>query len=71
MLLELPRAPDSYGDDELCERVDALVAQAISGWRVAAPALAPLPLLGVPGYADNASSSFYDDDAYFRIQRRQ
>jgi len=71
VLLELPRGLDTRADGELCERVDTLVAASVRGWRAATPVLSPLPLLGVPGYADNSSASFYDDDGYFRIQRRQ
>jgi hypothetical protein len=70
VLLELPRAPGLYEADELRESVDARVAELIASWRAAAPLLAPLPLLGVPGYADNGSAEFYDDERYFRFQRR-
>ena len=70
LLLELPRPPSSYDDDELRESIDGRVAELIHSWRAGAPLLDPLPLLGVPGFADNASSAFYDDDRYFRFQRR-
>jgi hypothetical protein len=32
--------------------------------------LDPIPLLGIPDYADNAAAEFYDDARYFRFQRR-
>lgn len=70
VLLELPRAPSSYQADDLRFWVDALVAERIAGWRGRAPVLDPLPLLGIPGYADNAAPEFYDDARYFRFQRQ-
>lgn len=71
ILLPLPRAPRMYAAEELRQSVDASVAESISAWRSSVPVLAPLPLLGIPGYADNDASSFYDDESYFRFQRRQ
>jgi hypothetical protein len=71
VLLELAREPAAYRVAELREHVDARVAALIGGWRSVAPALAPLPLLGVPGYADNDAAGFYDDESYFRFERRQ
>lgn len=70
VLLELPRAPGAYDADELREWVDARTAATIGAWRTVPPALAPLPLLGVPGYADNAFAEFYDATDYFRFERR-
>jgi hypothetical protein len=32
--------------------------------------LDPLPLLGIPGFADNTHPEFYDDARYFRFARR-
>jgi hypothetical protein len=52
------------------DAVDVLAAAALS--QLTAPrALAPLPLLGVPGWwAENAEEAFYDNVAYFRTGRR-
>lgn len=70
VLLELPRAPHTYADDELRASVDERVAGAIASWRSVAPSLDPLPVLGIPGYSDEQCSEFYDDARYFRFQRR-
>jgi hypothetical protein len=70
VLLELPRPPRSYDADALRVAIDAQVAALIAGWRGAAPVLDPIPLLGIPGYADNAAAEFYDDARYFRFERR-
>jgi DUF3025 family protein len=71
LLIELPRAPDAYAADELRRELDASVAERIYGWRDGAPLLDPLPLLGVPGYSsNNGSPEFYDNERYFRFQRR-
>jgi hypothetical protein len=50
--------------------VDLLAAEAVA--QIAAPrALAPLPVLGVPGWwPDNVHEAFYDNVAYFRPGRR-
>jgi hypothetical protein len=51
------------------EAIDALLAEAIP--RIStARGLAPLPVLGVPGWwPHNEHSGFYDDVAYFRPGR--
>ena len=71
VLLALPREPSTYAVDALSESIDARVAESIQSWRAAAPALAPLPLLGIPGYTDNDWAGFYDDASYFRFERRR
>jgi hypothetical protein len=71
VLLELDQPPSAVPDAELRCWVDARVAELVRSWRASAPVLDPVPLLGVPGYADNASGSFYDDARYFRFQRQQ
>ena len=70
VLLQLSEAPSARNDDELRHEVDTSVARLIDGWRELAPVLDPVPLLGIPGYADNATPQFYDDARYFRFQRR-
>ncbi len=55
------------------ECVDALAAQAVlDATRLDTPqSLAPLPLLGVPGWwPDNEREDFYDNTAYFRPGRQ-
>jgi hypothetical protein len=70
LLLELPGAPASYDADELRQQVDARAADQISAWASGMPTLDPLPLLGIPGYANNTTPDFYDDASYFRFERR-
>lgn len=70
LLLELARPPATYDADLLRHDVDARVAAEIASWRACAPYLHPLPLLGIPGYADNHAAEFYDDSRYFRFERR-
>lgn len=70
VLLELPQAPALYDADALRHDLDARVAAHIATWRSHVPVLDPVPLLGIPGYADNADASFYDNAQYFRFQRR-
>jgi Protein of unknown function (DUF3025) len=58
---------------EQLERVDRLAAQLISQpeFLNAPKALAPVPVLGVPGWsAQSAHESFYEDHSYFRSGRR-
>jgi len=63
--LVLPRTQSPWR----IEDIDALVAEGIGG--LASPqALAPVPVLGVPGwFADNAAEAFYDNERYFRPGR--
>lgn len=56
------------------ERLDAmLAAQLLDADRLRSTReLAPVPILGVPGWcADNVSESYYDNRDYFRSARRQ
>ena len=70
LLLELPREPGSYSSDDLRGLLDSRVADRIRSWRSAAPRLDPVPVLGIPGYADNSAAEYYDDAHYFRGERR-
>jgi hypothetical protein len=70
VLLDLPRAPATYDGDELRRECDHRVAELVRGWRGVAPVLDPIPLLGIPGYAENTAPEFYDDARYFRFERR-
>lgn len=69
VLLPISRPPSSFDADELRIEIDARVAAQIADFRRAVPTLDPLPLLGVPGYANNSEPSFYDDARYFRFER--
>lgn len=69
-LLELPEPPWRCDPDSLRHELDARVAALVRGWRFATPVLDPVPVLGIPGYADNAAPEFYDDARYFRFERR-
>jgi len=57
-------------DDTTRHALDAQVATLIRSWHQTGPRLDPIPLLGIPGYTDNASPDFYDDPRHFRFQRR-
>ena len=50
--------------DDLDEQAARWLAQLPTGAR--ARDLAPLPVFGYPGWAENDSAAFYDDDRYFR-----
>ena len=70
VLLDLPQAPALYDPDALRHEVDARAAAEVARWRSHVPVLDPVPLLGIPGFADNGDASFYDNAQYFRFQRR-
>jgi hypothetical protein len=70
LLLDLPAPPASYDADALRIATDERVAAMVHAWRGCVPVLDPIPLLGIPGYANNAHPEFYDDARYFRFARR-
>jgi hypothetical protein len=78
VLLELDQPPITEQEAErqpeaetaLRGAIDRRVAALVRSWRDGAPLLDPIPLLGIPGYADNARGDFYDDARYFRFARR-
>lgn len=73
ILLDVPAqfAQRAAGDeDEFRFEIDARVARVIHSWRAGTPVLDPIPVLGIPGYADNDRAEVYDDARYFRFQRR-
>jgi hypothetical protein len=61
LLLHVPRLPGSEADDELRLEMDAVAAARIRDWRSVRTVLDPMPVLAVPGYADNDSLAFYED----------
>jgi hypothetical protein len=70
VLLDLPDPPASYDAETLRVSTDERVAAIVHSWRGRVPVLDPVPLLGIPGFADNAHPEFYDDARYFRFARR-
>lgn len=70
LLLEVPRLPFPEGVDELRYEIDTRAAACIQGWRHGHYILDPVPLLGIPGFWDNARADFYDDAQYFRFERQ-
>jgi hypothetical protein len=70
LLLCVPELPGPDGLAALRFEVDALAARRVRDWRSALVVLDPVPLLGIPGYWPNDFAEFYDDDAYFRFERR-
>ena len=61
LLLHLPEAP-LHGGDAFRFELDALVATRIGNWRASQSVLDPIPMLAIPGFADNDSRAFYDDE---------
>lgn len=71
LLLHVPALPDTArGWDALRFELDARAASSVAGWREKRAVLDPVPVLGIPGYWDNAYSEFYDDTQHFRFERR-
>jgi hypothetical protein len=66
----VPLASDPGDLDALRAALDLRVAEAIRSWRHGVDRLHPLPLVGIPGWADNAHPELYDDPRYFRFERR-
>jgi hypothetical protein len=72
-LFEVGVSPAEESTQEELARVDRLLAtHVLNDASLLSPKeLAPLPLLGVPGWwAANDDPAFYDDTAYFRPARR-
>jgi hypothetical protein len=61
LLLHVPSLPPACNADALRFEIDARIARVIHGWRTTRTVLDPIPLLGIPGYADNDAPEFYDD----------
>jgi hypothetical protein len=60
LLLHVPSLSFAQLDQQRCE-LDALAAARIHGWRERRTILDPIPVLAIPGYADNDCAAFYDD----------
>ncbi len=67
LLLRVPALPTCADCDERRFELDARVAAAIHGWRIARPILDPIPVLAIPGFSDNDSADFYDDQRNLRF----
>jgi hypothetical protein len=61
VLLHVPALPASSDDDAFRFELDARLARRIAGWPARPELFDPLPLLAIPGYADNDSADFYED----------
>ena len=70
LLIHVPALPPPEGMDALRFEIDRLAAQRIEAWRAAHTVLDPVPVLGIPGYADNDFAEFYDDAQQFRFDGR-
>jgi hypothetical protein len=68
LLLEVPSALLQQSFDAQLAEADRLAAEWFSRDDAlrSTRSLSPLPVLGVPGWADNGSPAFYDDAAVFR-----
>lgn len=70
LLLHVPDGAVDADDDELTELADASAARAVATHASEPRELAPLPVLGVPGWwPANADAAFYDNTGYFRPGR--
>jgi hypothetical protein len=71
LLLHVAELPSSeHGWDTLRFELDERAAALVAGWRAERTVLDPVPVLGIPGYWDNACPEFYDDEQHFRFERR-
>ena len=72
VLLHVPRGVLNLADRALNDAIDQRVAAYVRDTRnlVRGKSLAPLPVLGIPGWwPGNESADFYDDTSYFRSGR--
>ena len=68
LLLPVPSLPSGESSDAQRFEIDTRVAGVIHGWRSTRTVLDPIPLLGIPGYADNDAADFYDDLRNIRFE---
>jgi hypothetical protein len=65
-----PRGAGEFFDGSTLAQIDVRAVRFVQQPHLAPSLVAPLPLLGVPGWwRDNAQPSFYDDAAVFRPRR--
>jgi hypothetical protein len=71
LLLHAPWWPEREqrdGGDALRFELDARAAENIRSWRSVRAVLDPIPVLCIPGYADNDTAEFYDDMRNVRFE---
>ena len=56
------------GDDELRCELDAWAAERVASFRHVRHVLDPIPVLAIPGWADNDAASFYDERQNLRFE---
>lgn len=61
LLLHVARLPEAEADDPFRLEMDAIAAARVRDWRSQRAILDPMPVLAIPGFADNDSREFYDD----------
>jgi len=71
LLLDIESLPEPADEDALRVELDQRAAAIIRSLRSGQRPLDPVPVMGIPGYAANDFSEFYDDARYFRFQRRE
>jgi hypothetical protein len=70
-IVDVPGEYFSLDDTARRAILDSLVSERLLSQPLESRAFAPLPVLGVPGWwPDNSTSSFYDDTSVFRTGRR-
>jgi len=67
VLLHVSSLPARVEGEALRFELDALVAGRIRHWRNERPILDPIPVLAIPGFSDNDSADFYDDQRNLRF----
>jgi hypothetical protein len=67
LLVHVPRLPRPGADDQFRLEMDAVAAARVRAWRKERAVLDPMPVLAIPGYADNDSPEFYDDFGNIRF----
>jgi hypothetical protein len=65
------RARLTLSDSEFRPFVDAGLAKLVPEFLNEPAILAPLPVLGVPGWSANQARAYYEDERYFRTVRRR
>jgi Protein of unknown function (DUF3025) len=68
LLLHVPALPAADDGERLRFYLDDLAAARVQAWRGVRTVLDPLPLLAIPGYADNDSLEFYEDIRNIRFE---
>jgi hypothetical protein len=61
LLLHVARLPGARPDDSFRLEIDEVAAARVRAWRTERTILDPMPVLAIPGFADNDSLEFYDD----------